>query len=366
MSLPKKTLLCLLVLLLARPVVAQDRPPSTESATKIDSLGAWEPLGPMPVDQAGAGRRGYVLPGESAEVTAPGAGEFSLHTVAANNFFREQTNNFLITQRYETHTLALGYRRGFKVGNFPRFELGAQIQLNESDSGFMNGFILGFEDLWTSVTGQASAKNQLRTNVATLPPLGTVIIKDGRPLYQEPGDGSGFGDFSFVAKALLRDGDVSSGSPRVAARVALNVSGKSEFTEGNFAGFGLSVDKKLSRLVAFHGDVRTTLFLDRVSQWNLPLRRASVAFSAGPELKLTRNSSFSLQIDGGTTPYLPTGTRAFDKAYGDITFGVGHRFRAGRRSIVTQIYGRENMDLPFLVRWNTDPDFSIGIKATIH
>jgi len=99
--------------------------------------------------------------------------------------------------------------------------------------------------------------------------------------------------------------------------------------------------------------------------WNLPLRRMAYGFSAGPELKVSRNSSLNLQIDGSSTPYLPTGTLAFDKGYGDITFGYGHRFKVGPREVTTQLYVRENMNMPFQVRWNTDPDLAVGIKATI-
>ena len=65
--------------------------------------------------------------------------------MAANNFYREQTDPFSISQRDETHTVALGYRRGFTLGRLPRVEFGGQIQLHERDSGFLNGFIAGFE-----------------------------------------------------------------------------------------------------------------------------------------------------------------------------------------------------------------------------
>jgi hypothetical protein len=366
LSLPKLTSLLFSALLLARPVVAQDTPPSTIPAASIGEFAPWEPLGLLPVDQAGAGLRGYSLPGESTDVTQPGANQLTVHTVVANNFYREQTTDLLISQRYETHTVALGYRRGFKVGSWPLFELGGQIQLNERDSGFLNGFISSFEGLWSSVTGDTSAKNQLRTNPARLPPLGTFVTRNGRPIYSSAGDGSGFGDVSFIAKALLRDAAPSSTDMRVAARFAMNLSGKSDFTEGNFAGIGVSMDKKFRKWAAVHGDVRGSVLLDRVSSWDLPLRRTSFGFSVGPELKLARHTSASLQIDGSTTPYLPTGTMGFDKGYGDITLGVGHRFTVGRHQVLTQGYLRENMNLPFRVRWNLDPDLSVGLKATIH
>ena len=113
------------MLLFARPVVAQDRP--VTSATESDGAGQWMPMGPIPVDQAGAGRRGYVLAGENTEVAEPGAHQISIHAVAANNFYLEQNDSVSISQRYETHTAALGYRRGFKIGMFPRFELGGQM-----------------------------------------------------------------------------------------------------------------------------------------------------------------------------------------------------------------------------------------------
>jgi hypothetical protein len=349
----------LLVLAIGQPVFAQDDAPSPAS----DTGGQWQPLGQVPVDQAGSGRRGYALAGESPDVAAPGTNVIALHTVAANNFFREQTGDYLITQRYETHTMAFDLRRGFTSRIFPRVELGAQMQLSERDSGFLNGFISGFESLCFSMSGVQSAKTQLR-DVGTPLPLGAFVTRDGQAVYRAPGGGAGIGDFFFVAKALLRDAPASSGT-RVAARIGLNVSGKSRFAEGNFVGVGLSVDRKLLSWAAFHGDVRTNVAIDTVSAWNLPLKRTTFGFSFGPELRLSRDSSVSVQIDGNTTPYLPTGTLAFDKNYGSITIGLGKRFQVGRTAVVSQIYARENMNLPFRVRWNTDPDASFGIKVTL-
>ena len=179
--------LWLLVLLLVTRSASAQNPASPEStpappaggltfqAAGDELSGRWVPLGPVPVDQAGAGRRGYVLPGEDSEVTAAGSNQFSIHAVAANNFFREQNSEFLVSQRYETHTIGLDYRRGFKVRGFPRFEIGGQVQLHESDIGVLNGFILGVESFWVSVTGD----EQPRTQDAARPPLGTLIVRNG-------------------------------------------------------------------------------------------------------------------------------------------------------------------------------------------
>ena len=79
-----------------------------------------------------------------------------------------------------------------------------------------------------------------------------------------------------------------------------------------------------------------------------------------------RNSSASVQMDGSATPYQHTGATAFDKGYGDVTFGFNHLFHSDGRQVLAQIYLRENMNLPFRVRWNTDPDLSLGVKLTIH
>jgi hypothetical protein len=351
----------LLALIVAATAAAEDQPATSPSVAEPPS---WQPLGPMPVDQAGAGRRGYAIAGESADVAEPGTGSLSLHTVAANNFYRELANPFSISQRDETHTVALGYRRGFKFGRWPRIEFGGQIQLHERDSGFLNGFISGFEDLWVSITGATSAKNKLRADGGTPLPLGTIVTNGDRLLYRTTGDGSGFGDVSLVAKALLRN-DVAQGGSRVAARVVLNLSGASPFTAGNFAGIGVSMDKMLSGRLAFHGDVRATMLLDGVSDWNLPLKRASFGFSAGPELKLTPGTSVGLQFDGNTTPYRATGSPAFDESYGSITFGLNQRLNTARTPLLVQYYARENLNLPFSVRWNTDPDLAVGVKITV-
>jgi len=34
--------------------------------------------------------------------------------------------------------------------------------------------------------------------------------------------------------------------------------------------------------------------------------------------------------------------------------------------MTTKLYARENMNLPFQVRWNADPDLSVGLKFTMH
>ena len=343
-------------------------PPSSPPAGQLtfgtsdgELSGRWIPLGPAPVDQAGAGRRGYVLPGEDGFVTRTGSNQVSIHTVAANNFYREENAQFLITQRYETHTIAIDYRRGFKMRNGHRFELGGRVQLHESDSGILNGFILGLEKLWVSMTGFEQSRNQLRDQGATAPPLGTRMVRNGSLIYREDGNGAGIGDFYGVAKMALVDGDPSSNAPRVAARLGVNVAGRSAFSQGNFVGAGLSLDHKLREGLAFHADLRAARALDQMSVWNLPLRPWTYGFSAGPEFRLGRNTSVNLQLDGNSSPYRPTGTLAFDKNYGALTFGLGHR--SGRAT--TQLYFRENMNLPFVVRWNTDPDMSIGLRVRI-
>ena len=279
-------------------------------AQEEDSLPAgllnspWEPIGELPADQAGGGR-GYALAGEGATVAEPGTSRIAVHMVAANYFYREQTSDYLITQRYESHTLALDFRRGFKAARGPRFELGAQLQLSHRNDGFLNGFISGFESLSLSISGVESAKNQLRTTGAL--PLGAFVTRNGRPVYAAPGGTSGIGDFSVVAKALLLDASPRSRGTRLAARVGLNVAGTSQFAEGHFVGVGVGLDKKVLSWAAVHGDVRATVALDRMSSWNLPLKRTTVGFSIGPELRLSRGSSLTMQLDGNTSPYLPTG-----------------------------------------------------------
>ena len=145
----------------------------------------------------------------------------------------------------------------------------------------------------------------------------------------------------------------------------MNVRGSDHFTEGMFFGLGVSLDKKLLSWMAFHGDVRATRILDRRSVFDLPLRRYTYGFSAGPEMKLARNTSLTAQMDASTTPYPRTGTGAFDKAYAGLTIGVGHRFKMSGRQMVVHGYGRENLHFPFQIRWNLDPDFSLGLKLTI-
>jgi hypothetical protein len=327
------------------------------AAAQESEFHPWEPLGPVPVDQAGAGRRGYSVPGDSADVLDPGTKQVSIHSVTANDFYVEDRDALTISQRSEAHSLAIEFRRGFKPAHWPRFEIGAQVQFAESDGGMLNGFITGFEDF---------VHAPLRSKVVTLQPLGTSVSRNGQLMYQSSGEGAGIGDISLVAKAVLRDASPSSRDTRVTARVAANFAGSSQFTVGNFAGAGLTVEKKMNNWLALYGDVRGSYVIDRVSVWTLPLKRGVFAFSLGPEFRLSDNTSLNLQFDGSTTPYQPTGSIALDADYSDVAFGVSHRFTRGRHPIVAQFYARENMDMPFNVRWNTDPDFAVGIKLTIH
>ena len=345
MQLFRNTCVYLLVLCFAGPAFAQDREPA-----------AWEPIGLAPVDQAGAGRRGYAMAGESAHVAPPHTGSLSLHIVAANNFYVEGTTALQISQRSETHMLAIEYRRGFKLRRGPRFEVGAQLQVGETGAGILNGFIAGFEDF---------VHASLRSRIATPPPLGTSVVRNGRPIYQSAGAGGGVGDLTVVAKALLRDRPAASRETRVAARLVLNVSGAPAFTNGTFVGAGLSVERKLFEWVALHGDARASLSIDRVSAWGLPLTRGVASFSVGPELRLAANSSLSLQYEGSTSPYQATGTVGLDSGYGHVAVGLNHRFSGPWRPFNAQLYARENMNLPFSVRWNTDPDFTVGLKITL-
>lgn len=346
------------VALAQAPVSSPSAPPSSGGE------GNWEPLGQLPVDGAGAGRRGYTLPAEDTGVTPPGVNRFWLHAVMSNNLYGEETKNFRVSVRYETQTAALGFSRGFKLGKVPRVDIGGQIQVNRRGTGVLNGFIAGFEDFWVGLTGNEGSKSALREPGAALPPLGTEIAPSGRPVYRDD-VGSGFGDVYLVGRLALADGAPSSRAPRAAARMALNIAGPARFSSGNFLGYGLSVDTKLVSRLAAQGDLRITFPLGRTSASGLPLKPVLVGFSIGPELGLTRNASISVRYSGDGTPYEPTGTKAFDTGYGDVSLGFGYRARLGTRAVVTQVYARENLVLPLLVRPNIDPDLSLGVKISI-
>ena len=221
----------------------------------------------------------------------------------------------------------------------------------------LNGFISGFEDfvhapLRSKVTTTAAARH----------------VSDA----QRPADLPEFRRRRGRRRCLSGR---ESGAPRrrapsrdtrVAARVAVNISGASEFTLGNFVGVGLSVDKKVLNWMALHGDVRGSMVMDRVSVWTCPSGAACSGFRSGPEFRLAQNTSLNLQLDGSTTPYQQTGSIGLDADYGDVAFGLSHRFTRGSHPVVAQFYARENMNMPFSVRWNADPDFAIGFKLTIH
>ena len=142
-------------------------------------------------------------------------------------------------------------------------------------------------------------------------------------------------------KRCSRDAEPSSRDTRVAARVAVNIAGAHRSSRSATAGVGLSVDKKVLNWMALHGDVRGSMVMDHVSVWTLPLRRGVFAFSAGPEFRLAQNTSLNFQLDGGsTTPYRETGWMGLDANYGDVAFGLSHRFTRGSHPVVAQFYAR--------------------------
>src|SRR5262245_28851030 len=100
---------CVCALSIGRSLAAQDQSPANTAlpanaaAQSTVDAPQWQPFGFVPVDQGGAGRRGYVLPGESAVVAEPGVSLWSSQFVASNNFYREETDHFLVRQRAESH-----------------------------------------------------------------------------------------------------------------------------------------------------------------------------------------------------------------------------------------------------------------------
>src|SRR5579862_235681 len=62
-SLVRRLVLCS-VLAVAESAGAQVGPSANAPPSNADGVGEWVPLGPLPVDQAGAGLRGYTLPAE--------------------------------------------------------------------------------------------------------------------------------------------------------------------------------------------------------------------------------------------------------------------------------------------------------------
>ena len=157
------------ILLLAQTARGQE-----QTAPAQDTVSSWTPLGPAPVDQAGTDGRGYVLPMEDSTVTAARSNVFSIHAVAANYFYREQVNDFLVTQRYETRTIGLDYRRGFQLAGVPRFEIGGRLQLHQRNGGVLNGFIEGFENIWTSLTRQQVCEEHAANAGGVTPAAGHV------------------------------------------------------------------------------------------------------------------------------------------------------------------------------------------------
>ena len=223
MSRMSRVYVLMIVVLGARAAMAQN----------LEASG-WAPIGPAPAE-ADSGGRGYVVADDTSDVLDPGVSEVSLDSGIANYFYLDNSRDVSISQRFETHTLALDYRRGVKLHKGPRLEWGAQLQVHESDGGILNGFITTFEDL---------VHASLRSKLAVPPPPGMSIIQNDRVVYQAPANSRGFGDVSLVVKAPLRDRDVRSRATRVAVRVSANVRGASTFTAGNFIGSGISIDQK--------------------------------------------------------------------------------------------------------------------------
>lgn len=334
----------------------------TAPTSRVSESQGWVPLGPLPVDEAGTTGRGYQAPPDGAGLVEPGRNQIALHLAAANYLYGEERAGFRIAEKFETHTAAIEFRRGFSNRVLRRFELGGQLQVHRNTEGFLNGFIGGFEKLVARTTGHQSAVNTLRTDLSRDWPLINLVEKDGQDFYRREGPVSGLGDVALFVRTALT-GDPSAGSATLAARVMVNIAGSEALTSGNYVSAGLSASKRVLGWLALHGDARVSLPIDRDNRAGLPLKRGTVGAMGAAEFRVSQKTSLDLQFDVNGTPYAATGTRAFDRPYSAIELGISRLW--GNR-VLTQLYGRENMNMrPMQVQPNLDPDFSVGIKLTI-
>ena len=340
------------------------RPRDEAAPAEAPAPPGWDSLGPLPVDRAGL-KRGYNLPGEGAAILPKGRTEFSAQLACSNFIYREIQPAGFVEQRYETHSLGLGVRRGVRVAQFPAFEVGGQVQVHRNTGGVLNGFIAGVERGAASVFGSPNAMNPDRFGSDPVK-RGYRVVVGGKQRRWDDGAGAGLGDLFLSAKASLRES--AKGWPTsTAVRLALNLAtGDARFTQGNYLGLGASAQQTLAEWISAFLDLRASVPLDKTDALGLPLKNLVPGGTAGLAIRLRDDTSLGLQLDGDLTPYRNTGMRYFDNHNGALTIGVRRRLKAGDSIMNIQLYGRQNVNLKNLrMEGTSDPDFSIGLRVSV-
>lgn len=233
---------------------------------------------------------------ERAQPLPPGVWQARVDVVEANILARDQRGNdfYLFDFELTRADLALQY------GLFERLTLGVDIPLLYTWTGFLDGFIKGFEDF----TG---FKRQIRFELPQYR-FTYALAKDGKVALRGGSGAVGMGDIAFGAKALLHE--EGTWMPAVAGRLALKLpTGDDDRALGSGTvdlGVGLALEKAVGPVRLYLNTGLTIPTGNPFSGTGIEAIPMLSTFLTG-EYRLTERFSLVLQLNGVTPPLRNSG-----------------------------------------------------------
>ena len=299
--------------------------------------------------------RSYSMGGADARVIGAGVTEGGLHLNSSNFVHSETRPNGALKLRWETETLLLDIRHGFRVKSLP-VEVGMQVSAYKDASGFQNGFIESVEKL-------VGASNDVRLDPTI--PHGESFIRNGQVVRSYERRGSGVGDVLLSVKTELFKSDRLG----VAVRGVLNLdTGARVTSKGKYAGMAVTGAYRAADKWTLNGDLRATLPLERHDPMELPLAHVAFGATMGVAYAWSPHTSLVAQIDTTQSAYKNTGFTSYDAAHGGISLGINHigkNWIMGK-DVLIQGYLRENFQpSPIRLINNSDSDFQLGVRTVV-
>jgi hypothetical protein len=348
------------------PPDARPRAASPSAALAVLKGGAFEPKGPLPAGEYSGSLRGPAMAGDGTAVTP--AGRITLGAgVRADNFLtRESGPRGSVLQKFENQVATLDLRRGVSAP-LPT-EIGVQVRIIQRDEGLMNGFISGWEHMTARAFGNQGLINPNRSGPGAVTGIHDEVTVGGRSAGDSGAVGPRLGDVTVGVKTALIEAVPGSFVTSLAARAAVNLAVGGPFSNGPWAGVGLSAQRRIAGKLYANADLRVTQPLEARDSRGLTVGR-SVGTTVGLEYGVNDKTSVGIQLDSQSSPYRNTGVHALDDRYSDVTFGVSRVATLLGQKAVLRFWGKEDFNTAakrgMKLAPHGDTDFQAGASITV-
>ncbi len=256
------------------------------------------------------------LPTESAYLLSAGQNRLGYRLDMANSFFVKQSGTGLVQIDLEGLRHTFNYRRGIN----DRIELGVFLPLQSNTSGFLDGTIQNWHDMFGLPTGDRTnfAKNQ----------FAYVVAVDNSFRINGESDQFGLGDIVFTGKYFIRpeDGVYPALSARAGIKIPTGDSGSQLGSGGFDFGIGLLAQKTFGRFILYG---QTDYVFTGGSDFNLE-NHDLWKWSIASEYQANRKHSWILQLQKVTNPFY---TSVDDIDVDTVEMAIGWKRYIGRNII---------------------------------